>query len=611
MNALSLRLVTASIIASAAAPPVVAQIRLPTWTAPAPPLPAPAGQVIRVATVDELFQAAKDVRPGGTILLADGHYMMPRYLDLHTDAVTLRSESGRRDRVVLDGSNSRHGELVGITSANDVTIADLTIQNIKWNGFKINSNRGVQRFRIYNCVIHNIWQRGVKAVGVPKERRDEMRPRNCRIEYCLFYNDRPKRFSDDETDTPKTFRGNYIGGIDAMFATGWAICDNVFVGIRGRTGEARGAIFIWRDSIDCVIERNVIVDCDTGICLGNSSLGAELKVHCTRCIVRNNFVTRTPETGILADYTKDCTIAHNTIHDPGSRLGRLIRLVHDNDGLLVANNLLSGPPVRQDKVKGRIRMRGNIARRDLGHLFADVDQGDLHLVVRAEKIVDAGVPVDAVSRDFDRTARDRKPDIGADEWQDKERSERAIATSKYLRNRSDVPKEPAKKPPVRKEPSWVDAMRAVHARFRGDPGSFAHFGDSITDSRAFWSGLPYARRNASPEMQSAFELVNGYMKKQCWDQKGPEFGNQGGRTVRWADRHIDQWLKELNPEVALIMFGSNDLGRLSLEEYTAKTRNVVQKCLDNGTVVILSTIPPRHRRLEQSAQFAEAVRKIA
>ena len=161
------------------------------------------------------------------------------------------------------------------------------------------------------------------------------------------------------------------------------------------------------------------------------------------------------------------------------------------------------------------------------------------------------------------------------------------------------------------EPSWVEAMRTVHAKFRGDSGSFAHFGDSITDSRAFWSGLPYARRNASPKMQSAFELVNRYMKKRCWDQKGPEFGNQGGQTIRWAERHIDRWLKELNPEVALIMFGSNDLRRVSLEEYTSKTRTVVKKCLDNGTVVILSTIPPRHGRVDESARFAEAVRKIA
>ncbi len=162
-----------------------------------------------------------------------------------------------------------------------------------------------------------------------------------------------------------------------------------------------------------------------------------------------------------------------------------------------------------------------------------------------------------------------------------------------------------------RQPRWVKSMRAVHAKFSGEQGVLALFGDSITDSRAFWFGLPYSRKNASPKMEASFKLVNGYMKKECWDRKGPQFGNQGGKTIRWAHNNVDRWLKELNPEVALIMFGSNDLNSLGLEEYASKTRAVVQKCLDNGTVVILSTIPPRHRFEEKSAQFAQTVRKIA
>lgn len=386
------------------------------WLPKAPALPQPAANVIRVSTVDQLFRAARDVRPGGTILLADGHYLMPRYFELRTDRVTLRSESGRRERVVIDGKQSRHGELVGIRACSGVTIANLTIQNIKWNGFKINSNTGVQRFRIYNCVIHNIWQRGVKAVAVPKENREKLRPRDCRIEYCLFYNDRAKRFTDDPADTPDSFDGNYIGGIDAMFATGWTICDNVFVGIRGRTGSARGAIFVWVDSRDCTIERNIIIDCDTGICLGNSHRGRDTKVHCTRCVVRNNFVTRAPENGILADFTRDCAIVHNTIHDPDSRLKRLIRLVHDNGGLVVANNLLSGPAMRRRNATGKLRITGNVTR-NVGQSFASARTGNLHLKSAVAGIVDQAESLAAAAHDIDGEVRGLKSDVGADEFQ--------------------------------------------------------------------------------------------------------------------------------------------------------------------------------------------------
>ena len=51
-------------------------------------------------------------------------------------------------------------------------------------------------------------------------------------------------------------------------------------------------------------------------------------------------------------------------------------------------------------------------------------------------------------------------------------------------------------------------MKKVNARFTGEQGTFALFGDSITVSRAFWFGLQSNRKNASAEMTKAFELVN-------------------------------------------------------------------------------------------------------
>jgi len=386
------------------------------WFPKAPPLPKSAGQVIRVATVEELFRAADDVKTGGTILLADGTYMMPRYFELHTDNVTLRSESGRRDRVVLDGAQSRHRELLGITNCSGATIADLTIQNIQCNGFKINSDRFATKATIYNCIIHNIWERGVKGPAVRAEDRERFRPSDCRIQYCLFYNDRPKRFEDDSADTAANFGGNYVGGIDAMYPRRWTISDNVFIGIQGRTRGARGAVFLWQNAEDCIIERNVIIDCDSGICLGNSFKPADVQVHCRGCNVRNNFITRCPEQGILADYTRDCRIVHNTIHDPASRLQRLIRIVHDNDGLLVANNLLSGPPMHIDTDKPP-QSRGNLAK-DRSDDFVDARAGNLHLKRRVPEVVDAAQPLTDVTTDIDGQRRDAKPDVGAHEWLD-------------------------------------------------------------------------------------------------------------------------------------------------------------------------------------------------
>ena len=398
------------------------------WFPKAPPLPAAnvpsaEGEVICVHSVDQLLVAAQRVKPGGTIRLAAGRYTLPRRIEINTDRVTLRGVSGHRDAVVLDGGPQQLGELVSIGGCSGVTIADLTIENARWNGFKVNSDQGATRLTIYNCVIHDVWQRGIKGPAVPKEKRDRGRPTDCRIQFCLFYNDRPKAFGDDPADRPDTFNGNYIGGIDAMHAQNWTISDNLFVGIRGQTREARGAIFLWHDSRDCLIERNAIVDCDAGICLGNSYRGPETKIHCTHCTVQNNFVVRCQENGIMADYTRDCRILHNTVYDPKSRLGRLIRLVDDNDGLWVANNLIDGPAIRIE-THSRMKIEKNPTCGSVGGVFHSEAMGDLRIAASAGPLL--GIIGSApnvwlvprlaeVPKDFERRPRTDPTLVGAAE----------------------------------------------------------------------------------------------------------------------------------------------------------------------------------------------------
>lgn len=162
------------------------------------------------------------------------------------------------------------------------------------------------------------------------------------------------------------------------------------------------------------------------------------------------------------------------------------------------------------------------------------------------------------------------------------------------------------------DPEWVAPMKKVHAKFTGEKGTFAHFGDSITVTMAFWSPLQWGGKNMSAEASEAFKRVQGHMKADCWSKwKGPEFGNNGSMTIRWAHENVATWLKKLNPETVLIMFGTNDLHSVPLEEYEKKTREVVESCLENGSVVILTTIPPRSGMLEKSRKYAEAAARVA
>jgi lysophospholipase L1-like esterase len=159
---------------------------------------------------------------------------------------------------------------------------------------------------------------------------------------------------------------------------------------------------------------------------------------------------------------------------------------------------------------------------------------------------------------------------------------------------------------------YVEAMRKVHARFKGRPGTFAQFGDSITETLAFWTPILYDPKGMSPQMAAAREKVIGYLRKECWrDWKGAEFGSQGKTTIDWADEHLDEWLKKLDPEVVSLLFGTNDMRQGNATDFGRKLRDVVRRILDNGSIVILTTPPPRSGMVEKSKQFAAVVREVA
>jgi lysophospholipase L1-like esterase len=162
------------------------------------------------------------------------------------------------------------------------------------------------------------------------------------------------------------------------------------------------------------------------------------------------------------------------------------------------------------------------------------------------------------------------------------------------------------------DPAWVKPMQETHAKFTGKPGTLALFGDSITETKAFWAPLAYAPKDVRPGIAASLEVVKKHMLADCWDKwRGGENGNESGQTAKWATDNVDKWLKKLNPECAVIMFGTNDLVRSDDKSYDKNMRAVVEKCLKNGTVVILTTIPPRAGQEEKAKTFAEIARKIA
>lgn len=174
------------------------------------------------------------------------------------------------------------------------------------------------------------------------------------------------------------------------------------------------------------------------------------------------------------------------------------------------------------------------------------------------------------------------------------------------------------------EPYWVQEMRLVHSQFMGAPGNIARFGDSITYSGAFFKPLRNDSTNRSPNDVAAQEWLQSYVSEASWswqdDAVAESNGNFSGTTSAWplqTDQNppmanIQQWLQKLEPELAIVMWGTNDLhNQVDVETYTSNVRTTLQAIKDFGTIPLLTTIPPRREYETESANFAQAMRELA
>jgi hypothetical protein len=167
--------------------------------------------------------------------------------------------------------------------------------------------------------------------------------------------------------------------------------------------------------------------------------------------------------------------------------------------------------------------------------------------------------------------------------------------------------------------NWVEPMRKVHASFKGKPGTIAQYGDSITITMAFFVPLSDNIQNLPTDLEGAHKAMKKYVRPECWrGWKGPDNGNEGGTTSDWGLKGIDGWLKKQNPELALIMWGTNDSKHGAAgTAYKTQMAQIVDKVIANGTIPILYTIPPRGDQAgnaevtKRMEEYVKAVREIA
>jgi len=152
------------------------------------------------------------------------------------------------------------------------------------------------------------------------------------------------------------------------------------------------------------------------------------------------------------------------------------------------------------------------------------------------------------------------------------------------------------------------AMKEAAKRFTGVEGVVLHLGDSITYASPYTA---WARggEGKTPEDEAVLawshcgenDDLDGYHLA-SYDVVYNDRSYTAASGVR-ADQYIEgghrglppleEIVTKYNPQLAIVMLGSNDVhAKRPAEDYLGDMETVVQRLLANGTVVILSTIPP-------------------
>ncbi|MCW8133132.1 MAG: hypothetical protein KIS92_22495 [Planctomycetota bacterium] len=408
----------------------------------APPLPPPAGRVVNVGDVDGFRKAVVNAKDGDTIVLAEGTYRCVPYVWMRDKKnVTIRGATSDPAKVKLTGKGWAEGgdhtdeDIFWLDSSENITFADLTFAETHAYGLKINAEGRPQNIKVWNCHFRDIGIRGIKGTGGDSRTGFV---KGGEVRYCWFEN----------TKIPPgdwQFNGDYITSIDMMRLDGWVFADNVFKNIKGKNGQARGAIFVWVESKNVTAERNVFIDCDRGVCFGNASNGNGGEKHIRDSICRNNFfVSSNFDAMVEVSWAENVKVYNNTVVKTGPKdhNNRGIRVISNsgNKDVEIANNIVAGGGIEKDNAREHDNYTGAV-----DGYFIDVASGDLRLTPSAVNAINKGVALEQVKEDFDGGARDPNCDLGASEFGAKPKAETAVASA--ASSGKPAPKKDAPPPP--------------------------------------------------------------------------------------------------------------------------------------------------------------------
>lgn len=357
---------------------------------------------IVVSNASGLANAIVQTGNGGakTILLEDGVYTLDDMLWVAASGVTVRSISGNREAVIIEG-RGMWGSVSHIfnVAGSNFTVRDVTLRRVSAHAVQLQLD--IDSVLIRNVHILDTCEQMVKVAydpGNPSLSSDNGIMEHCLLEYTAGIGPQ-----------------YYIGGIDAHNAKNWIVRDNIFIGIRSPGDEiAEHAIHFWSGSENTLVERNLIINCDRGIGFGLGYRG-----H-TGGIIRNNMIYHDSsegfaDVGIGLESAVNAQVYNNTIFMEQSYLNAIEYRFTTTTGTFIANNITNKAITRREGAYAEVT--NNVTHAEASW-FVNPAEGDLHLSTAISDVVDQGQSISGLTDDFDGSSRPEgnSYDIGADEY---------------------------------------------------------------------------------------------------------------------------------------------------------------------------------------------------
>jgi hypothetical protein len=180
--------------------------------------------------------------------------------------------------------------------------------------------------------------------------------------------------------------------------------------------------------------------------------------------------------------------------------------------------------------------------------------------------------------------------------------------------------------PLAQDWDYAAAMKKVTAKFKGKEGVVLHVGDSITHANPYgqWARAGEGRTEEDKAVLAWMHLgaddeTDGWFLARYDHPNGGRSHTAAG-GMRWDELlaggrvglpSLAELVKTYQPQIVVLMMGTNDAsaGRKT-EEVAKDAETAVKTILENGTICILSTIPPHIGSPERSKAYNQALREV-